>query len=197
VSAAGTSYAPSLQPPTNTGNNNRRGGGQGSQPRPTKTLDKTKEQRKAEHNERWETAAAKRRAEGAAREAARQAALNTGQEPTYTGTTPPTATIPPGTLPNLPLTPPTQPYTLPSHTIAEPTIDPNLAIPPGDEEKDIFLDPIQGDEGENPDEELDLDSQNDSNHSKTISGVKELRVNQPEDEVNSAKKARQETPPNE
>ena len=47
------------------------------------------------------------------------------------------------------------------------------------------------------DEVLDLNSQNDSNHSKTISGVKELQEHQPEDDATSAKKARQETPLNE
>ena len=69
--AEGSSRSQSVQQPTTTGNTNRRGGGRGPQPRPTKTQDKDKEQRKKEHNARWEAAAAARRAEGAAREAAR------------------------------------------------------------------------------------------------------------------------------
>ena len=59
---AEASYMSGIQPPANTGNTNRRGGGRGSQPRPTKTQDKTKEQRKTEHAQRQEAAAAKRRA---------------------------------------------------------------------------------------------------------------------------------------
>ena len=37
---------------------------------------------------------------------------------------------------------------------------------------------------------LDLNSQNDSNQSKTLSGVKELKEDPPEDETSSAKKPR-------
>ena len=78
--AEGSSRLPGVQQPTNAGKTNRRGGGRGPQPRPTKTQDKDKEQRKTEHNERWAAAAANRRAEGAAQEAARQAEANTEKE---------------------------------------------------------------------------------------------------------------------
>ena len=92
------------------------------------------------------------------------------------------------------------PYIPPSNT-ADPTTDPNLADPTGDEENDIFLDPNQGEDEEHPDEDLDLDSQNDSNQSKTLSGVKELLDHPPEDDATSAKKARtgnnRDTPLNE
>ena len=66
----------------------------------------------------------------------------------------------------------------------------NLANPTGDDDKDVFLEPNQGDEEENFDEDLDLNSQNDSNQSKTLSGVKELQEQQPEDDASSAKKPR-------
>jgi hypothetical protein len=188
--AAGTSHLPSVHPPNNTGNSNRRGGGRGSQPRPTKTHDTTKEQRKKEHNDRWQAAAAKRRAEGAAREATRQAETNAEQEQPFPGTTPSINTTPPATPLNLTLTPPTIPYNPPTPNTADPTIDPNLANPTGDDDKDVFLEPNQGDEEENFDEDLDLNSQNDSNQSKTLSGVKELQEHPPEDDATSAKKAR-------
>ena len=191
--AEGSSRLPSVQQPTNTGNTNRRGGGRGPQPRPTKTQDKDKEQRKKEHNARWEAAAANRRAEGAAREAARQAEANAKKEQPIPGTTPIINTTPPANPLNLPLTPSTIPYNpLPSNTV-DPTIDPNQANPTGDDDKDIFLDPNQGDDEENLYEDLDLNSQNDSNQSKTISGVKELKGHPPEDDVSSAKKARTDT----
>jgi hypothetical protein len=181
---------PGVQQPTNTGTTNRRGGGRGPQPRPTKTQDKDKEQRKKEHNERWTAAAANRKAEGAAREAARQAEANAEKEQPIHGTTPIIYTTPPANPLNLPLTPSTIPYNpLPSNTV-DPTIDPNQANPTGDDDKDIFLDPNQGDDEENLYEDLDLSSQNDSNQSKTLSGVKELKENPPEDEASSAKKAR-------
>ncbi len=190
-----------VQQPTNTGITNRRGGGRGPQPRTTKTQNKDKEQRKKEHNERWAAAAANRRAEGAAREAARQAETNTEKEQPIPGTTPFINTTPPANPPILPLTPPTITYNPPPPNTVDPTIDPNLANPTGDDDKDIFLEPNQGDEEENLYEDLDLNSQNDSNQSKTISGTKELKENPPEDDVSSAKKARtgtsQETPLNE
>jgi hypothetical protein len=188
--AGATSQLPSAQIPTNTGNNNRRGGGREPQPRPTKTQDKDKEQRKAEHNARWEAAAANRRAEGAAREAARRAEANAEQEQPIPGTTSPINTTPPANPLNLPLTPPTIPYIPPTPNTVDPTIDPHLVNPTGDEDKEIFLDPNQGDDEENLYEDLDLSSQNDSNQSKTLSGVKELKENPPEDEASSAKKAR-------
>ena len=93
------------------------------------------------------------------------------------------------------------PYNPPTPNTADPTIDPNLANPTGDDDKDIFLDPNQGDEEENFDEDLDLNSQNDSNQSKTLSGVKELQEHPPEDDATSAKRARtgttRDTPLNE
>jgi len=84
------------------------------------------------------------------------------------------------------------PYIPPSNT-ADPTIDPNLADPTGDEENDIFLEPSQGEDEEHPDEALDLDSQNDSNQSKTLSGVKELLDHPPEDDATSTKRASTDT----
>jgi hypothetical protein len=187
--AAGSSRWPDVQPPTNTGNANRRGGGRGHQPRPTKTQDKDKEQRKKEHNERWEAAAANRRAEGAAREAARQAAAEAAQNLANAGTSHTLEAPPPATLP------------IPPSNTADPTVDPTLADPIVDEENDIFHEPSQGGDDEHPEEELDLNSQDGSNQSKTISGVKELKENQPEDDATSAKKARTgktiETPLNE
>ena len=197
--AEGSSRLLSVQQPTDTGKTNRRGGGRGTPPRPVKTQDKDKEQRKKEHNERWTAAAANRKAEGAAREAARQAEANAEKEQPIHGTTPIIYTTPPANPLNLPLTPPTIPYNpLPSNTV-DPTIDPNQANITGDD--DVFLDPNQGDEEENLYEDLDLNSQNDSNQSKTISGVKELKEDPPEDDASSAKKARtgtsQETPLNE
>ncbi len=128
--AEGTSRLPSVQPPTNTGNTNRRGGGRGPQPRPTKTQDKDKEQRKKEHNACWEAAAANRRAEGAAREAARQAETTAEQEQPTPGTTPFINTTPPANLLNLPLTPPTIPYNPPTPNTVHPTTVPNLACQP-------------------------------------------------------------------
>ena len=191
--AEGSSRLPSVQQPTNTGKTNRRGGGRGTQPRPTKTQDKDKEQRKKEHNDRWAAAAANRRAEGAAREAARQAEANANKEPPVPGTTPTINTTPPADPLHLPPTPPTKPYhPLPPNT-ADPTIDPNHVNPTADDDKDIFLEPNQGDDEENLYEDLDLNSQNDSNQSKTISGVKELKEDPPEDDVSSAKKARTAT----
>ena len=199
--AEGSSRPPSVQQTTNTGKTERRGGGRGTQPRPSKTQEKDKEQRKKEHNERWTAAAANRRAEGAAREAARQAEANAKQEQPIPGTTPYINTTPPANLLNLPLTPPTIPYNPSPSNNADPTIVPNLANPTGEDDKDIFLDPNQGEEEENLYEALDLNSQNDSNQSKTISGAKELKENPPEDDVSSSKKARtgtsQETPFNE
>ncbi len=199
--AEGSTRLPSVQQPTNTGNTSRRGGGRGPQPRHTKKQDKDKEQRKREHNARWEAAAANRRAEGAAREATRQAEANAEQDQPTPGTTPFINTTPPANLLNLPLTPPTIPYNPPTSNTVDPTIDPNLANPTGDDDKDIFLDPNQGDEEENLYEDLDLNSQNDNNQSKTLSGVKELQEHPPEDDASSAKKARtgtsQETPLNE
>jgi hypothetical protein len=187
--AAGSSRLPSIQPPTYTGNTNRRGGGRGPQPRPTKTQDKDKEQRKKEHNARWEAAASNRRAEGAAREAARQAATNAAQAQVNAGTPPIINITPPATLPILPPTPPTLPH-IPNSNTANPTIDPNLADPTGDDDNDIFLEPSQGEDIDHPEEALDLNSQNDSNQSKTLSGVKELLEHPPEDDATSAKKAR-------
>jgi hypothetical protein len=188
--AEGSSRLPSVQPPANKGNTNRRGGGRGPQPRPTKTQDKDKEQRKAEHNARWEAAAANRRAEGAAREAARQAENTAAQETANAGTHPSINTTPPATLPNLPLTPPTLPYNLPPPNTADPTVEPNLANPTGNDDDDDFFEPSQGEDEEHPEDALELDSQNDSNQSKTLSGTKELKENPPEDEASSAKKAR-------
>jgi hypothetical protein len=92
------------------------------------------------------------------------------------------------------------PYIPPSNT-ADPTIDPNLADPTGDDENDIFHEPSQGEDEEHPEEVLDLDSQNDSNQSKTLSGVKELLEHPPEDDATSSKRARtgttEDTPLNE
>jgi hypothetical protein len=117
------------------------------------------------------------------------------------GTTPIINTTPPTIPPNLPLTPPTIPYNPPPSINADPSMDPNLANPTDEDDKDVYLDPRQGDEEENLYEDLDLHSQNDSNQSKTISGVKELKENQPVDDASSAKKARtgtsQDTPLNE
>jgi hypothetical protein len=157
---------------------------------PAKTQDKTKEQRKIEHTQRQETTAAKRRAEGAARKAARLGTAPGDHGLPNNGATPPINTTPPSTLPNLTLTPPTIPYILPPLNTTDTTIDPNLANPTGDDDKDIFLDPNQGEDEENLDEVLDLNSQNDSNQSKTISGVKELQEQQPEDDASSAKNPR-------
>jgi hypothetical protein len=90
---------------------------------------------------------------------------------------------------------------IPPSNTADPTVDPTLADPIVDEENDIFHEPSQGGDDEHPEEELDLNSQDGSNQSKTISGVKELKENQPEDDATSAKKARTgktiETPLNE
>ena len=107
---------------------------------------------------------------------------------------------PPPTLPNIPLTPPTIPLIPPSLNADNPPIDPSQADPTVDDEKDLFLDP-QNDEEEIPEDDLELNSQDGSNQSKTISGVKELKEHQPEDDATSAKKARTgktiETPLNE
>ena len=93
------------------------------------------------------------------------------------------------------------PYIFPPSNTADPTIDPNLADPTGNDENDIFLEPSQGEDEEHPEEALDLTSKNDSNQSKTLSGVKELQEHPPEDDATSAKKARtgtnQDTPLNE
>ncbi len=169
-------------------------------PRPTKSHDPAKEQRKIEHAQRQEAAAAKRRAEGATREAARQSKAPVGLELPNTGTTPPINPTPPITLPTLPLPPQTASHNPPLHDTANLTIDPNLNNT-GEEDRDIFLDPVQDNDEENQDEVLDLNSQNDNNQSKTISGVKELQPHPPEDDASSAKKPRtgisQETPLNE
>jgi hypothetical protein len=82
------------------------------------------------------------------------------------------------------------PYILPPSNTADPTIDPNHADPTGDDENDIFLEPIQGEDEAHLDKALELNSQNDSNQSKTLSGVKELQEHPPEDETSSAKKPR-------
>jgi hypothetical protein len=82
------------------------------------------------------------------------------------------------------------PYILPPSNTADPTLNPNLADPTGNDENDIFLEPSQGEDEDHPEEALDLTSQNDSNQSKTLSGVKELQEHPPEDDATSAKRAR-------
>jgi hypothetical protein len=82
------------------------------------------------------------------------------------------------------------PYNLPPPNTADPNVDPNLANPTGNDDDDAFFEPSQGEDDEHPEDALELDSQNDSNQSKTLSGTKELKENPPEDEASSAKKAR-------
>ena len=82
------------------------------------------------------------------------------------------------------------PYILPPPNTADPNADPNLANPTGNDDDDVFLEPSQGEDEENLEEALDLTSQNDSNQSKTLSGVKELQEHPPEDDATSANKAR-------
>ncbi len=90
----------------NIGNTRGRGGGRGARPLPTKTLDPAKAQRKIEHAQRMEQAAATRKEEGAAREAARFAE---SLEPPATNTpTPAQQGLPP-------IIPPPPPTTYPTH----------------------------------------------------------------------------------
>jgi hypothetical protein len=128
--------------------------------------------------------------EGAAREAARLGTTPENPVLPNTGTTPPVNTTPPTTQPTLPLTPLAIPFhPLPLNPV-NPTIDPTLANPTTDEEKDIFHDSIQGKEEENQDYILDLNSQDDNSKSKPVSGVRELQNDPPEDDASSAKMSR-------
>ena len=158
-----------------------RGGGHGARPRPVKTQDPARAQRQLTHAQRTEQYASIRRAEGAAREAARLAPI-----PELDPVTTPTTTQPP-----LPLTPPSlQPPILPTSLPLQPPIPPTLTpLQPVNTSNTNPVDPrpanttsIQEEErfyDTEVEDELELPS------TSQLSGSKELRANQPEDELNS------------
>ena len=119
---------PPLSGATSTSNTRGRGGGRGTRTRPTKTYDPQRAQRRLDHAHRTEQAAATRRAEGAAREAARLASIP--EHAAITTLTQPTLPINPPNLqppippPQLPLQPPIPPPPTPP-----PTTHPSLSSP--------------------------------------------------------------------
>jgi hypothetical protein len=179
------SYHSGRNMPHANGNNNRRGGGRGPQPRPVKSQDPAKKHRKAEHEQRTAAAAAVRRAEGAAREAALLAPIT--EDPPLTNIEtilPPLPQHPHAHLALPPSQPETQPLLTPPHNPSDQPRDPTLVTTPDGKNDEVFYETEQ--ELENDNEEL-FDGELELPRSSQISGNKELQQDPPEDEATSKK----------